>query len=110
MHYLVTGGAGYIGSHLVRALIQNGNTATILDNFSTGHRWATQGQAVIDVDLRNLEALRAALREGDPAILVADASRAREVLGWTPVYTRLEEIVASAWAWEGKAGNEALSP
>ncbi len=63
MHYLVTGGAGYIGSHLVRALIQNGDTATILDNFSTGHRWATQGQAVIDVDLRNLDALRAALSD-----------------------------------------------
>lgn len=63
MHYLVTGGAGYIGSHLVRALIQNGDTATILDNFSTGHRWATQGQAVVDVDLRNLEVLRAALRD-----------------------------------------------
>lgn len=57
IHYRVTGGAGYIGSHLTRALIQNGDTATILDNFSTVHRWATQGQAVIDVDLRDLEAL-----------------------------------------------------
>lgn len=51
-----------MGSHTVRALLQHGHTATILDNFSTGHRWATQGQVVLDVDLRNPSALRDALR------------------------------------------------
>lgn len=61
MHYLVTGGAGYIGSHIVYALVARGDTVTILDNFSTGHRWATQHQEVIDVDLRNAQALNAAL-------------------------------------------------
>jgi UDP-glucose-4-epimerase GalE len=38
-------------------------------------------------------------RAGDPAVLVADASLARETLGWAPRYTELEEIVATAWAW-----------
>jgi UDP-glucose-4-epimerase GalE len=38
-------------------------------------------------------------RAGDPATLVAKASRAREVLGWTPRFTKLEEIVNSAWRW-----------
>jgi UDP-glucose 4-epimerase len=38
-------------------------------------------------------------REGDPPALVADAARAREVLGWVPAHPDLEEIVASAWAW-----------
>ena len=61
MHYLVTGGAGYIGSHLVRALIERGDAATILDNFSTGHRWATQNQPIIEVDLQDLSALKNAL-------------------------------------------------
>jgi UDP-glucose-4-epimerase GalE len=38
-------------------------------------------------------------RPGDPAILVADARRAREVLGWTPRLSGLDDILASAWAW-----------
>ena len=61
MHFLVTGGAGYIGSHIVRALLQQGHTTVILDDFSTGHRWATQGQEVLEVDLKDLNALSAAV-------------------------------------------------
>ena len=38
-------------------------------------------------------------RAGDPPVLVADASRARAVLGWVPAHPDLAEIVASAWAW-----------
>jgi UDP-glucose-4-epimerase GalE len=38
-------------------------------------------------------------RAGDPPVLVADASRARTVLGWQPARPDLEEMVASAWAW-----------
>lgn len=38
-------------------------------------------------------------RAGDPARLVADASRARDVLGWSPAYPELESIISSAWNW-----------
>ncbi|MGJ5814961.1 UDP-glucose 4-epimerase GalE [Paludibaculum fermentans] len=39
-------------------------------------------------------------RDGDPAALVADSSRAAELLGWRPQYSSLEQIVSSAWAWQ----------
>ena len=38
-------------------------------------------------------------RAGDPATLVADSARARELLGWQPQHTELDDIVASAWDW-----------
>ncbi|HEX4407630.1 MAG TPA: UDP-glucose 4-epimerase GalE [Xanthobacteraceae bacterium] len=40
MTILVTGGAGYIGSHMVLALADAGERVVVLDNLSTGHRWA----------------------------------------------------------------------
>ncbi|HEY0822287.1 MAG TPA: UDP-glucose 4-epimerase GalE [Ramlibacter sp.] len=41
-------------------------------------------------------------REGDPPVLVADARRAREELGWLPQYADIETIIAHAWQWEHK--------
>ena len=41
-------------------------------------------------------------RLGDPALLVADSRRAREVLGWKPKYPDLDTIVGHAWKWERK--------
>ena len=41
-------------------------------------------------------------REGDPASLVADATKARHTLGWAPSFTQLDTIVAHAWQWELK--------
>jgi len=38
-------------------------------------------------------------RDGDPAVLVASAERAAEVLGWTPERSDLDTMVADAWAW-----------
>lgn len=38
-------------------------------------------------------------REGDPAVLVADSTKARKVLGWNPRLNKLEDIIATAWKW-----------
>ncbi|MCG8586011.1 MAG: GDP-mannose 4,6-dehydratase, partial [Pirellulales bacterium] len=38
-------------------------------------------------------------RSGDPAKLIADASRAREQLSWKPKYNDIESIVETAWRW-----------
>ena len=59
---LITGGAGYIGSHMVYALLDRG--------------------------------------EGDPPELVADPSRLKTQFNWSPKHMDLEEIVATAYAWE----------
>lgn len=39
-------------------------------------------------------------RAGDPDRLIADATKAREVLGWQPQFAELEKIIASAWSWK----------
>ena len=36
--FLVTGGAGYVGSHLVAALVERGDSVVVIDNLRTGHR------------------------------------------------------------------------
>lgn len=38
-------------------------------------------------------------RAGDPPVLVAASQRAREVLGWSPVYTDIEDVLRTAWDW-----------
>jgi UDP-arabinose 4-epimerase len=45
-------------------------------------------------------------RPGDPPVLVADASRARDVLGWTPGLSDLDTIIRTAWAWHGRDAEE----
>ncbi len=46
MSVLVTGGAGYIGGHMVLALLDAGESVVVLDNLSTGFRWAVPSSAV----------------------------------------------------------------
>jgi UDP-glucose 4-epimerase len=41
-------------------------------------------------------------RPGDPAVLVASSEKAIRELGWTPRYTKLDDIVRTAWAWHQK--------
>lgn len=45
MSILVAGGAGYIGSHMVKDLIENGEDVVVADNLSTGHRDAINPKA-----------------------------------------------------------------
>ncbi len=47
MNILVTGGAGYIGSHTVKQLVDAGHRVVVLDNFYSGHRWAVDPAATL---------------------------------------------------------------
>jgi len=63
---LVTGGAGYIGSHAVKALRAQGARVVVYDNLSAGHRAATQhASAVVVGDIQDTARLRATIREHD---------------------------------------------
>ncbi len=64
MNILVTGGAGYVGSHAARILELSGHHTVSLDNLSRGHEAATQGRRFIRGDLRNRQQLDQVFREG----------------------------------------------
>jgi UDP-glucose-4-epimerase GalE len=65
MRVLVTGGAGYIGSHAARELARNGHSVLIYDNLSTGHRFLAEGFELVEADLRDSAAAASALRGVD---------------------------------------------
>jgi len=63
---LVTGGAGYIGSHVVAALEEQGNTVLTYDNLSTGHRDAVLAGDFVAGDLADAALLDRTLRDFRP--------------------------------------------
>ncbi len=70
MKYLVTGGAGFIGSHIAESLLEQGHHVRVLDNFSTGKRENIEDLA------RRFDGTRFEVLEGD----VRDASRVGEAV------------------------------
>jgi UDP-glucose 4-epimerase len=80
--------------------LQGGNESTAI-NLGTGH-----GNSVLEVidcarrvTGRPIEVEYLPRRPGDPSRLVADDSKARQVLGWQPSHDDLGKIIASAWSW-----------
>ncbi len=67
VQYLVTGGAGFIGSHIAEALLARGDTVRVLDNLATGHEANLAGLGgsveLVRGDVRDLETVRAAARD-----------------------------------------------
>ena len=56
-HILICGGAGYIGAHMAKWLVEAGHTVSVLDNLSTGHREAVRWGELIEADVLDDQAL-----------------------------------------------------
>ncbi len=82
--YLVTGGCGFIGSHLADSLVAAGNSVRILDDFSTGKRENAPSSAeIITGDVADAETVRSAMAEMDGCFhLAAIASVERSNEEW----------------------------
>jgi UDP-glucose 4-epimerase len=62
MNVLVLGGAGYIGSHMVKMLLARGHEVTVFDNLVTGFRDALKGGRLVEGDLLDYDALHGAMK------------------------------------------------
>jgi UDP-arabinose 4-epimerase len=74
-------------------------------NLGTGHGYSVKEvlQAIETVAGQRLPPATGPRRSGDPAVLIADPTRARQVLGFDPVRSDLANIVQTAWAWHRRA-------
>ncbi len=63
MNVLLTGGAGFIGSHVLRALAADGHTCVVYDNLCNGHAAGVGDHKLIVADVTDGQKLRAAMRE-----------------------------------------------
>ena len=84
MRVLVTGGAGFIGSHLADALIARGDQVVALDNFSTGStaniKHITKNFEIIDGDIRNIDLINDAVKDVDLVFHMAAALGVNTIL------------------------------
>lgn len=87
-------------AHLL-ALDALGQHESLTCNLGNGAGYSVREviDAAREVTGHPIPAAEVARRPGDAAILVADASRARQLLGWTPQIPDLRDIMASAWDW-----------
>jgi UDP-glucose 4-epimerase len=84
MRVLVTGGAGFIGSHLADALIARGDQVVALDNFSTGStaniKHITKNFEIIDGDIRNVDLINDTIKDVDLVFHMAAALGVNTIL------------------------------
>lgn len=86
----------------VKHLLQTDNS----DVFNLGTGCGVSVRELIDtaekVTGREISVVESERRPGDPAVLVADAGKAKEILNWEAKYSSIENIIQTAWNWEKK--------
>jgi UDP-glucose 4-epimerase len=88
----------------LRALLDGADSMAL--NLGTGRGWSVRElvAGVQQVTNQTVPVRVGPRRPGDPPVLIADAARARDRLGWRPRYADLATQVAHAWAWRQGAG------
>lgn len=79
-------------------------------NLGNGNGFSVQqvidtAKKVVSIEGKSIEVEEGSRRLGDPAVLVADSTLARQELSWKPNYCDLENIILHAWEWEKKMPN-----
>jgi len=85
----------------VERLISCGDGEGVSMNLGTGDGLSVKQilDAIENVTGKKMSYTTGPRRVGDPPSLVADASKARELLGWQPEHSNVEEIIRNAWNW-----------
>ena len=88
-------------AHLLALEYLRGGGASDFINLGNGNGYSVREviEAARKVTGEIIRTKIAPRRAGDPSRLVADARKAREVLGWNPQFPEIEKIIESAWAW-----------
>jgi UDP-glucose 4-epimerase len=123
MRVLVTGGAGYIGSHTCVELLEAGHEVFVIDNLSNAHKKALElqndylpfeiinigsGKAITVLELiKSFQKISGvsinyrfvSRRAGDLPTFWANTSRAFELLGWYPKFD-IDQMCEDTWNWQ----------
>lgn len=80
--------------------LQNGNESNIF-NLGNGLGFSVKDMinAARETTNEDIKVMLGDRRAGDPAKLVASSEKAKKVLGWTPKYTNIKDIISTAWCW-----------
>jgi UDP-glucose 4-epimerase len=94
-------------------LMTTENSGALTYNLGNGHGFSvneviTAVKRIVEKDGCNLIVNYGNRRSGDPSILVADATKINDELGWKPMYSKIDDIINHAWAWEQKLAGKFL--
>lgn len=83
-------------------LLQGGNSEVF--NLGNGNGFSVREviETAKQVTQKDIPVQECPRRAGDPSILVGSSAKARQILGWNPIYADLELIIAHAWQWHQK--------
>jgi len=89
-------------AHLLAIDKLQSNDTSACYNLGNGQGFSVKQviDTAIEVTGENIDVIQADRRSGDPAVLVADASMAKQELGWELKFTDLRQIIETAWQWE----------